>query len=154
MCIILLSFGNVNMERTKGETKFSLGRDLYLTVNMWNGQPKIHIRKFKTLRSLVTPGKVNVIPTRFGVCLERKQFEEIIKNSPAIFSELYLMTGESTDAGDTNVAIDPVPDNGGERSGVVCGETSYGYSPNVEYTPKPSNLRQRVMDQLCLKTEE
>ena len=140
------------MERTKGETKFPLGGDLFLTVNLWKGQPKIHIRKFKALRSLITPGKVTVIPTRFGVCLDKRQFEQVLKNMPAIFSELSTMTGETMDASgrddDVTTGQPIITDNSRstEEYASSCEEfgTSHVFSSDVECTPRqrPSHLRQ------------
>ena len=73
---------------TSKELKVPLGDDLYISVSVWHGKPKIHIRKHVVIHSKTDPTKLVVVPTRFGVTLSKRQTEQLLVNMPLVVTEL------------------------------------------------------------------
>ncbi|GFR61131.1 activated RNA polymerase II transcriptional coactivator p15 [Elysia marginata] len=57
-------------------TMYPLGRNVYLSVKSFRGVVKIHIREYLVATDVKSK---KVIPTRKGVALEKKQFEQLIQ---------------------------------------------------------------------------
>ena len=67
----------------KGQVKYSLGRDIYLSVCDYNGKPKIAIAKYNVFQSKYDT-EPRLIPTTTGISLDLAQFEELVKHGPGI----------------------------------------------------------------------
>ena len=76
----------------KGETKFPLGKDLFLSVAVWRGRLSIHIRKYKAVKSFTDPDQCIVVPTRYGICMDQPQLETLIRCMPSLLSEIRNLT--------------------------------------------------------------
>ena len=50
-----------------------LGNNVYFSVKVWQGKPKVHIRYYKHLTD--TYGNTTLTPTRSGICLNPEQFD-------------------------------------------------------------------------------
>ena len=70
------------------ETKIPLGKELFASVNVWNGVPLVHIRHFKTLISPFQPHSSLQVATKSGICMSDEQFRKLIVSLPSIVSEL------------------------------------------------------------------
>ena len=70
------------------ETKIPLGKELFASVNVWNGVPLVHIRHFKTLISPFQPHSSLQVATKSGICMNEAQFQKLIVNLPTLVSEL------------------------------------------------------------------
>ena len=73
-------------------SSFPLGKELYVSVSSVKGEPVLKIVRCKVVQSLITPGKSVVLPTRSGVGLTKKQFEQLVRNAPLVFSTMDSLT--------------------------------------------------------------
>ena len=78
----------------KGETQFPLGGDTYVTIKRRNKQPTIRISSYKNLKTIT--GRNVLIPTRFGVMLSPRQFDQLIKNTPLMVSTIESLQESKT----------------------------------------------------------
>lgn len=71
---------------SKGETKFCLGRNIYVTIKTHNKLPTISILEYINLRT--NTGTNVLVPSRSGVTLTPKQFKQLIMNIPLMTSTI------------------------------------------------------------------
>ena len=76
------------MDSEHKETKIPLGKELFASVNVWNGVPLVHIRHFETLISPFQPHTSLQVATKSGICMSDGQFRKLIVSLPSIVSEL------------------------------------------------------------------
>ena len=80
----------------KGEIKIPLGGYTYVTIKRHNKQPTIGILTYKQINTMA--GHRVIIPTKSGVKLSSKQFEQLIKNAPLIASTIESLQQSKTKA--------------------------------------------------------
>ena len=95
---------------TSTELKFTIGGDLYVSVSTWLGKPKIHFRKHVISHSKFDNKKLLVLPTRFGVTLNKKQMDQLLLNLPLIVAELNSLLIVINDGNSNTVDIPPMLD--------------------------------------------
>ena len=71
---------------TKGETRISLGEDMFLTCSEYRGVKKVHVRMF-------IPGNNSdtLFPTKYGVVMTQPQFKTLSEVLPSLMVELLKM---------------------------------------------------------------
>ena len=69
---------------TKGETRISLGEDMFLTCSEYRGVKKVHVRMF-------IPGNNSdtLFPTKYGVVMTQPQFKTLSEVLPSLMAELF-----------------------------------------------------------------
>ena len=95
----------------KGHTKFPLGGEAYATVSVQNGEAQVNILMCRVLRSCLGPDQSIIVPTRFGVTLNEKQFRQLIRNVPLMVAEMSSLEGSSTDSSSEIVQIPSTSSN-------------------------------------------
>ena len=59
------------------QTKFLLGKSVYVKINYEGSEPQIHFREYTLFNSIAVPGESVVCAGRFLIALNRKQFDEL-----------------------------------------------------------------------------
>ena len=78
-------------QHQRHESRFFLGRDVYLTISVFRGKMNVGIRKFKTITCPDASSRCKIIPTRNGITLSREQMNQLRLNLPLIMSDMEFM---------------------------------------------------------------
>ena len=116
--------------------KYPLGKDLHATVKMWQGFPKIHIRKFLDFTCTKDPGTIVSIPIRQGVALDLDQFKTLLLLSAKIIDNaktLYKKINKAMEPDDSTLTP--------SFNEVTQNDT---LPPETDYVPKKSQGKRRL----------
>ena len=144
--------------------KYPLGRDLFATVKMWQGFPKIHIRKFISYTSLKDPYTVVSCPTRHGIAMEIAQFRRLMLVSTKIVEAVQTLDEEDGKAteitGDyynnmcttTNITNEAIIQNTPEQKEDLP-KKSQGKRTSTKMDAKSQDI-QTTMETACVQENE
>ena len=126
--------------QSESQTNIPLGNDVYLTLNTRKGESTIKIMRCKVVQSLIIPNQSVVIPTRVGIEINRKQFEQLLHNAPLIFS-LMDKTHHSSSVCEPLTGERLVEVGNEEFSTMSTSQSSFGYLEPETFQGDP-NLQQ------------
>ena len=125
--------------------KIHLGNDVYVKTTNWGGQPRTHIRLYKS--GFDEFNNVKHFPTKTGVCLSMEQLKVLNDNLSLVFSEMErLIANKENSIGTSNpqLQMDGLP-SGCEAAYTQCG---FNYIPT--YTPSPLPTTMNNPDMLSM----
>ena len=71
---------------TKGETRLSLGEDIFLTLSEYRSEPRIHVRRF--IPGVLVPNRL--YPTKYGIVMTPAQFKTLTEVLPPLIEDLFV----------------------------------------------------------------